>query len=406
MTDIFENLLSFSEAKKIMSKFVKINKTEVINLEKSENRILAEDILSKVNIPEFNNAAVDGFGFINKDQKTNEFKLVGESRPGKPFIGKINQNEAIRVFTGAYILNNIDTICMEENSVLKGNILNIKGKYAKGSNIRIKGEDVTKKQKIFNRGVKIRSIDLAKLSSLGIKKIKVYKKLKVGVFSTGDEICSTKKIKSQYQIYDSNKLALCSLFEKVGCIVFDLGIIRDNFTETKKKLSNKLDFLDIIVTTGGISKSRTDMIGKYFEKNVNIHFWRLSIKPGRPFAFGKIKNTPLISLPGNPVAAVITFFMLVLDYTKKLSGLTSHPIIERILPCEFSMQKKKGRTEWLRGTIVKKKGQYYLKKFPSTGSGIISSISQSEGIIELDEKKDYIRKGSLLKFFRYEDMLN
>ena len=178
----------------------------------------------------------------------------------------------------------------------------------------------------------------------------------------------------------------------------DLGIIKDNYSETKKLILNKIKSLDVIITSGGISKSKTDKIGKFFENNAQIKFWRLSIKPGRPFAFGKIKNTPFIGLPGNPVAAIITFFMLVIDYIKVLSGLKEKQTIERILPCDFEMKKRKGRTEWLRGMIIKKKNLYFLTKFVSTGSGIISSISQSHGIIELDEKKNILKKAHYLNF--------
>ena len=164
--------------------------------------------------------------------------------------------------------------------------------------------------------------------------------------------------------------------------------------------------LDVLVTSGGVSKSQTDEIGKFFYEKGNILFWRLSIKPGRPFIFGEIRNKPFIGLPGNPVAAIVTFFMLVIKFIKKLSGEDNLPVIERILPCNFSVEKKKGRTEWIRGNILKKDDGMYLERFKSTGSGIISSLSQSQGIIELDEENDYIEKGSLLKFYRYEDMLN
>ena len=409
MVDLHKNLLSFNQAKKIMLNSIKINKIETVNFEVSQDRILAEDIYSKINVPEFDNSAVDGFGFINSNKKNRELKIIGESKPGRPFLDKLTENQAIRVFTGAYLLKEItkiNTVCMEEDTVTEGNKLKLKKKFKTGSNIRLKGEDVKKNKKIFKVGRKIRSLDLSQLSSIGIKKVKVYKKLRVGIFSSGDELCGIKKKKSKYQIYDANKLALISLFKKIGCEVNDFGIIQDEYLQTKKKILSKLNLIDILVTSGGVSKSKTDIIGKFLKENGKIKFWRLAIKPGRPFAFGKIKDTPFIGLPGNPVAAIITFFMLTIDYIKLVSGIKERDFIERVLPCDFSLKKKKGRTEWLRGKIIKKKNSFYLQKFTSTGSGIISSISQSQGIIELDAKKDYIKKGTLLKFFRYEDMLN
>jgi len=410
MSDLYKNLLSFESAKKIMlSSFNHKNRIEFRNLKDCEDRILAKDILSEKNIPEFDNSAVDGFGFINTNKIERELQIIGESKPGKPFLKEIKKNQAIKVYTGAYILRNktkINTVCMEEDCYSNGETVRIMKNFKTGTNIRIKGEDVKKKQKIFLSGRKIRSIDLAQLSSLGVKKLKVFKKIRVGIFSSGDELCEFSKKKSKYEIYDANKLVLIALFKKIGCEVIDLGIIKDNYSQTKKLILSKIKSLDIIVTSGGISMSKTDKIGKFFEDNAQIKFWRLSIKPGRPFAFGKIKDTPFIGLPGNPVAAIITFFMLVIDYIKIFSGLKERQSIERILPCDFEMKKRKGRTEWLRGRIIKKKDSYYLTKFSSTGSGIISSISQSHGIIELDEKKEYIKKGTLLKFYRYEDMLS
>ena len=183
MNDVNENLISFEMAKELMHKSLSKNKTEKIELNKSEDRILAENISSKINIPEYSNSAVDGFGFINSNKK--EFKVVGESKPGKPFLGKVKNDEAIKVFTGAYVIKkitNIDTVCMEEDTEKKGDKIILKKKIKKGSNIRLIGEDVKKNSKVFSLGRKIRSVDLSQLSSLGLKKIKVYKKLKVEFF--------------------------------------------------------------------------------------------------------------------------------------------------------------------------------------------------------------------------------
>ncbi len=404
-----EKLTSFDDARKIMLKNVRGNETETISLEDAEDRVLAENIYSKVDIPHFSNSAVDGFGFKISKVKNKEYKIVGESRPGNPYLKKLKDGEAIKIYTGAYVIRNItgiDAICMEENCEQVGQKIKCIKKIKKGENIRIKGEDVKKNRKVFKNGRKIRSIDLSQLCSIGIKKIKVYKKLKIGIFSSGDELCSFSEKKDKYQIYDSNKLTLISLFKKIGCEVIDLGIIKDSLNETKKKITNNLNKIDLLVTSGGVSNSSTDNIGKFLKENGKIYFWRLSIKPGRPFVFAKFGKTPFIGLPGNPVATIITFFMLVIDYVKRLSGIKDSETICRYLPCDFDFKKKKGRTEWVRGSMIRKNKRFFLKRFQSTGSGIISSISQSEGIIELDEKKEYIKKGSILKFLRYEDMLN
>ena len=403
------SLLSVDIAKKKMISSIKNKlKTEYINLEDLENRVLAEDIFSKVNIPEYNNAAVDGFALrsICLRKKINKFRVIGESLPGKPFDKEVKEGESIKIYTGAYLLDNnkTDTIIMEEDCYVKKKLLKLKVQPELFSNIRKKAEDIKKKDKVFCKGTKIRAVDLAQLSSMGLKKVRVYKKLRVSIFSTGNEI--NKKTKSKYTIYDANKLTLVTMFRKIGCDVKDLGVIEDNLTKTKKKIYSVLKNSDLIVTSGGISSSKVDKIGQTLSKFGKIQFWRLAIKPGRPFAFGSIKDKPFIGLPGNPVAAIVTFFMIVIDYVKKKSGNNVKPIIERVLPANFEMKKKLGRKEWLRGKIEVLNKKQFLTKYPTTGSGIISSISKSDGIIEIDEKKRNIRKGTLLKFFRYEDMLN
>ena len=199
---------------------------------------------------------------------------------------------------------------------------------------------------------------------------------------------------------------MISLVKRLGCEISDLGLIKDNFEHTKKKLNENLSSFDLIITSGGVSKSRIDHIGSFFSISGKVNFWQLALKPGRPFAFGKLNDTPFIGLPGNPVAAVITFLMLAVNFLKKLSGIKKTEIIERLIPANFEIKKKTGRTEWLRGSIKIINNNFFLEKFHTSGSGIISSISNTDGIIEINEDVKYIKKGTLLKFYRYEDILN
>ncbi|MAI29205.1 MAG: hypothetical protein CMP38_03250 [Rickettsiales bacterium] len=406
-----KRLISVFLAKKKMIDSLKDfkNSSELIDFRNSENRVLAENIFSKNNIPEFDNSAVDGFGInYNSIKKgNNTLKIVGESRPGKPFKKKVKNGEAIVIFTGAFILkiNDIDTVCYEENCEMTSKIIKIVKLPEKGDNIRKKGEDIKINQVAFKKGRKIRTVDLTQLSSLGLKKIKVFKKIKVGVFSSGNEI-SPSSVKKKYTIFDANKTVLINLLKRLGCEISDMGLIKDNYEHTKRKLNKNLSSFDLIITSGGVSKSRIDHIGNFFSMSGKVNFWQLALKPGRPFAFGKLNDTPFIGLPGNPVAAVITFLMLVTNYLKKLSGIRKTEIIERIVPANFEMTKKSGRTEWLRGSIKVINNNYFLEKFHTSGSGIISSISNTDGIIEINEDVKYIKKGTLLKFYRYEDILN
>ena len=403
-----KNILTFVEdAKKKMRDSINFsNKSELVNIIQSENRILSENIISNFNIPAEDNSAVDGYAFNLKKNKK-KFIVVGESKPGIPFTKSLKTNEAIKIFTGSNILkkNQINLVVMLEDCKILNNSVEIKKKFKIGQNIRKKGEDVKKNKVVFTKGRKIRSVDLAQLLSLGIKKIKVFKKIKVGVFSTGSEINQDLKRKKN-QIFDANKITIISMLKKIGCDTLDLGLVKDDFKETKKKIIQNSSKCDLLISSGGISDSETDMVGKILSSFGKINFWKLAIKPGRPFAFGEINKTPFIGLPGNPVAAIVTFLMLVIDYLKILSGNKNVKIKKQMISSNFSMTKKLGRREWLRGWIVERNNKKILEKFKTTGSGIISSISQSDGIIDIDEDVKYIKKGKKLNFRSYEDLLN
>ena len=394
--------------KKMKESISFINKSEKISIEHCQNRIIAENIYSKYNIPFQDNSAVDGYAinFCQK-KKIKTFILVGESKPGKPYNKKLKENEAISIYTGSYIIdkNKINTVLMLEDCKILKNKITIKKKFRVGQNIRKKGEDLKENQIVFRKGRQIRTVDIAQLSSIGQKKVKVYKQVTVGVLSTGSEINQTKK-RQNHLIFDANKLTLISMLKKIGCNTVDLGIIKDDFQDTKKKILNNIPNCDLLISSGGVSDSDTDMIGKVLISHGKINFWKLAIKPGRPFAFGEIKKTPFIGLPGNPVATIVTFLMLVVDYIKVLSGNREFPDRSRYISSGFSMKKKLDRREWIRGSIINKGKKQLLEKYKTTGSGIISSISQSEGIIEVEENVDYIKKGMKLKFLTFEDILS
>lgn len=410
MRNKLDILISVNKAKKLLNKSLKNKKnySETVETKASVNRIISKTVFSKKNIPEFDNSAVDGFGF-NYDslEEFKSLKIIGESRPGFPFRKQIRSGEAIVVYTGSYILkkNKIDTVCFMENCKVQNGQLNFIKKPLRGENIRCQGEDLRVNQVVMEKGRKIRAVDIAQLSSLGLKRINVFKKLKIGVFSSGNEIIQTFK-KKQFTIFDANKDTLIAMIHKIGCEPYDLGIIKDDLSETKKNILKNLSKYDLIITTGGISTSKQDNVSKFFSNFGQIKFWRLAVKPGRPIAFGLLRNKPFIGLPGNPVAAIVTFLMLITDYLKQLSGNRNLENIERFLPANFTMKKKVGRTEWLRGSIKIINNKQKLERFSKTGSGIISSISKSEGIIEINEDLEYIKKGTLLKFYRYEDILN
>lgn len=408
----FNKLTDIEKALKIVEKnLIKTTGYEEVSLELSEGRILAENLISRFDVPSYDNAAVDGFAFNFKHFKKNKNELIiaNSSKAGKPFSGKIKEGQAIEIFTGSFIFkekSNIDTVVMHEDCIVKKKKVKILNLPPKGSNIRPKGEDIKKGTVLFEKGTKIRSVDLGAMASIGLSKIKVYKKIKVGIFSTGNELSKNKSTKEKFKIFDSNKVTLISLFKKLNCITFDLGTLRDNYEISKKKLLGSASKVDIIITTGGVADSQSDFVVKVLNDIGELKLWRISVKPGRPFAFGKINKKPIFGLPGNPVAVVVIFFMIILKFLNKMNGRDSYFLKYRLIPSGFSFKKKLGRTEWLRGSIILQNNQLVLKKFASEGSGILSSIIKSEGIIEIEKDKHYIEKGEKLKFYNFEELLN
>ena len=408
----FNKLTDIETALKIVEKnLIKTTAYEEVSLEVCEGRILAENLTSRYDIPNYDNAAVDGFAFNFKNLKKNNDELIiaNTSKPGKPFSGKIKEGEAMEIFTGSYIFkekSNVDTVVMHEDCLVKKRKVKILNLPPQGSNIRPSGEDIKKGTVLFRKGTKLRSIDLGAIASIGISKIKVYKKIKVGIFSTGNELSKYKNTKDKFKIFDSNKITLISLFKKLNCITFDFGILRDNYEISKKKLLSSASKVDIIITTGGVADSQSDFIVKVLNDIGELKLWRISVKPGRPFVFGKINKKPIFGLPGNPVAVVVTFFMIILKFLNRMNGRDPYFLKYRLVPSGFSFKKKLGRTEWLRGSIMFQNNQLVLKKFKSEGSGILSSIIRSEGIIEIEKDTHYIEKGEKIKFYNFEELLN
>ena len=408
-----KKLTDFRTAKMaIMKKARLIVKTEYIEIDSCVGRILAEDVKSKINVPPSDNSAVDGYGFNYLNSlKNKSLKIIGSSKPGEPFLQKLMPNTTVRVFTGAPLLKNksscnIDTVIMTEDCIIVGDKVFFKRLLKKGSNIRLKSEDIRKGNIIMSKGIKIRPYDVGYLASVGIKKLKVYKKINVGVFSTGNEIKKEGIKKNDFKIFDSNKLNLLSLLDRIGCHVQDLGIIKDDLNQTHKKLLESTNNCDLIITSGGVAASETDQIIKTINEIGEIFVWKLAIKPGRPIAFGKIKSKFFFGLPGNPVAVLVTFFMIIVDFIYTISGRTKLPIKYNLLESNFNFKKKIGRTEWLRGSIKEYKNKLKVSKFNNEGSGILTSITKTDGIIELNEKTEFITKGEMLRFYKYEDFLN
>ena len=380
-------------------------KTELINLQNSQGRFLYEDLKSKINIPPFNNSAVDGYALLKKDlNKKNLFYCHRKISAGSKKNFRIKSGEAIRVFTGAKMPLNSSTIVMQENTIQKNNKITI-SKFPKlGENYRLKGEDIKKKQKILFKGSQINKQNINLIAAAGIKKVKVFKKIKISFFTSGNELRQPTKNLKKSEINNSNFFALNSLLNQGYISKKYLGNLKDDLKIVKNKIFKASKNNNIIITSGGASVGDEDHLINALLDLGNVFFWKAAIKPGKPIAVGKLNNCYVICLPGNPVSVQLLFVMLINPLIRKLSGGNFNLPKSSKIVSHFNMKKNTRRMEWLR--IIKKtlNNQNIAIKYPKQGSGMISSVSYSDGIIEIDEEITQIKKGDIFDFYDFENL--
>ena len=406
-------LLKTVDAKKILlQKISPTTRSETISIKKALGRVLAENITSKIDVPGYDNAAVDGYAVYFNDLKQNAKTLLpiaGIVTAGHPLRNKFKRGCAYRVLTGAPIAEKFkgpDTIIMQEDCKIVKNQVLIQPGHKKGSNYRLRGEDIKSGEKVLLKGSALRPQEIGLSASVGKRKLKVYKKVRVAIFSTGDEIQEPGKKLKFGSIYNSNRYSLISLTKQLQCEINDLGLLPDNYKRTLAALSNAAKKFDFVITSGGVSVGDEDHVYRSIKKLGKIHFWRVAIKPGRPIALGNIKKAKIIGLPGNPVSVIVTFMIFAKPALLKFSGLRSfEPHLYKI-QSGFDYKKKRGRREWLRVTLINGgDGKIRAQKYPQDGSGILSSMVNADGLVELSENIDHVKKGMLVDFLPFSEVL-
>ncbi len=395
--------------KQIVKLFKKQNaiiiKPEFVDLQNSQGRFLFEDLKSKVNLPPFNNSAVDGYALLKKDLNKKKFFYCDRRiAAGDKKNIKIKSGEAVRVFTGAKMPSNSSTVVMQENTLINKNRIEILKVPSFGENYRLKGEDIKKNQKILFKGSKINQQNINLIAASGIRKVKVFKKIKIGFFTSGNELRKPTNNLKYSEINNSNFFALNSLLDQKFISKKYCGNLKDNLKIVKNNLLSASKKNNIIITAGGASVGDEDHLINALSNLGNLFFWRAAIKPGRPIAVGRINNCYVICLPGNPVSVQLLYAMLINPLVEKLSGGGFKLPNSNKIVANFSMKKKTQRMEWLR--IIKKRvnKKDIALKYPKQGSGMISSVSYSDGIIEINEDVSEINKGDIFDFYDFNTL--
>ena len=397
-----KQIISFVKKQTILVKQI-----ELINLLNAEDKILAENIYSKINLPPFKNSAVDGYAILKYDLNNSQ-KIISKTRiaAGDSKEVKINKGEVVRIFTGAKMPLNSNTVVMQENTKLENNKLKLLKIPNYGENCRHKGEDISKGKLVLKKGSKIDVKNLNLIAAIGYNKVKVYSKIKVGFFTSGNELVKPTTKLTKSKINNSNFFLLNSLLNKNYISKRFLGNLSDNYKKVENNLLKNISKFNMIITTGGASVGDEDHLVKALENNGKIFFWRAAIKPGRPIAVGKIQNTYIVCLPGNPVSVQLLYAFIVKPLILKLLGAPLKKISAEKLKTNFSMIKKTKRLEWLRVSKKFINNEYVIVKHPKQGSGMISSISYSDGIVEIPEHVSSIKKGDTFDYYDFDKLFN
>ena len=381
--------------------------TERVPLRQALGRTLAADIASDRPVPPHDNAAVDGyavrFADLSPDSNTT-LRIGGRVAAGDTLGRPVGPGEAIRIFTGAPMPDAADTVLMQEDCQADGDNVVIPPGIKQGANRRFAGEDIEAGRVILSAGARLRPQDIGLAASVGLTGLPVYARLRVALFSTGDEVRDTGEALPPGCIYDANRYTIAAALDRLGCTVDDLGILPDREDVIRATLEKAAATHDLIMTSGGVSTGDEDHIRQAVAALGSIHFWRLAIRPGRPLALGQVLGVPFIGLPGNPVAVLVTFMRFARPAILRLGGARDlEPRTYRVRT-GFPIKKKEGRREWLRVSIERDAdGTAVLRKFPRDGAGILTSMVETDGLVELPEELTRLEAGTMVDFLPFSE---
>jgi molybdopterin molybdotransferase len=399
-------LMPVEDARRAMAERVSaVAETERVSLIEADGCVLAEPLIAPIDLPNFDNSAVDGYA-------VRFASLPASGETIMPIVGRVAAGHAsaaalpdiaVRIFTGAPMPENFDTVFMQEDCRELGDSrVVLPAGLEQGANRRPRGEDIARGDTALAAGRRLGPREIALVAALGIDRLPVRRRLKIAVFSTGDEIVSPGETLPPAGLYDSNRFALQVLLRRLKCDVTDLGILRDRRGEVTKALTAAARDHDAIITSGGVSTGEEDHVRAAMSEAGSLAFWRLAIKPGRPVAMGVVQGTPLVGLPGNPVAVFITFAYVVRPLLAALSGETLEPARALSVTADFDYRKKKGRREYVRVSLFENESAGTLaRKYPVDGAGVLTSLTATDGLVELPEHITQVQRGDRVSFIDY-----
>ena len=367
-----------------------IRAVERVHIRRSLGRVLAEDIVSPIDVPGHDNSAMDGWAVRFADLAANApttLVRIGESFAGRPYAGGVGAGQAVRIFTGAVMPAGADSVVMQERASESGGRVTIEaGAVARaGQNRRFAGEDLKRGAVVFRRGQPMRPAEIGMLASLGVNEVGVHRRLRVAYFSTGDELVSIGKPLAAGQIYDSNRYTIGAMLARMDCEAIDMGVVVDEPAALERAFADAAANADVVITSGGVSVGEADFVKTLLDRLGEVVFWKIAMKPGRPLAYGRIGGAHFFGLPGNPVSVIVTFYQFVRDALLILQGRSDvEPVPTFAATLAAPLKKAPGRTEFQRGVLARgADGRWTVRTTGDQGSGILSSMSQANCFIVL-----------------------
>ena len=384
----------------ILERVTPMQALESVSIEQSLQRILGEDLQSALALPPFDNSAMDGYALRASDLTDSNMtlRLMDTAFAGHPAKSPVTPGTCIRIMTGAMLPIGADTVIMQEQTEADGTSIHFSKIPSLGANVRRAGEDVAKGAVILTKGTAITPAIIGLMASMGVATCNVIAKPKVAIFSTGDELKSLGEPLAPGQIYDSNRYAMKSMLERTGVEVIDLGILADDAALIESTILDAVAQADLLLTSGGVSVGDADFVAQTLDRLGNIDFWRIAMKPGKPLAFGKIKNCLFFGLPGNPVSVMATYYQFVRVALAKLMGKNNCDSYRFPVPCGHALKKDPGRTDFQRGILQQnEQGQWQVYSAGLQGSHVLSSMVAANCFIILPRESGDIEAGALVE---------
>lgn len=379
-----------------------------VALRQALDRVLAEPIISPIDVPAHTNSAMDGYALDGADLPAEgpvELIVLGTALAGAPYAGQVTPGTAVRIMTGAVLPEGADTVVMQEHAERSGERVRIGPGHRPGQNVRRAGEDLARGAVVLEPGVRLHPAELGLLASLGVAEVRVWRRPRVAFFSTGDELRSIGQALAAGEIYDSNRYTLYGMLTRLGAEVIDMGVVRDDPAALHRAFQDAAA-ADAVITSGGVSVGEADFVKDILADLGAVDFWKIAMKPGRPLAFGRVGGAVFFGLPGNPVSVMVTFYQFVLPALRRMMGQKDVAPVRVRVPCRNRLKKRPGRTEFQRGVLEwGADGALAVTSTGEQGSGILSSMSRANCFIVLPHEAGNLEAGSLVEVQPFEGLV-